>query len=325
VEVFIGSSAAIHDVMRQVSRAAAEAMHVLISGEPGTGRETFARAIHQQGPTSGGPFVKVDCAPGSPHDLEQVLFATDGARNGAGEEHRALERVRRGSQLYASRGGTLFLQNIVELPARAQLRLARVLRDREVVVMDEGKQVELDHRVILAGDASIEVAIKDGRLLPDLHKRLCACKVDLPALRARKEDIPGLAAYFVKSCCIRANVPIKTLSDSAQSLLAALPWKGNAVELRALMEGLVVQVQGGTIGLNDVLGSVQLDGQAIVVPRGSLREARASFETAYIAAVVAQHHGRIPEAARTLGIQRSNLYRMMRRLRVPRPNGRMTS
>jgi DNA-binding NtrC family response regulator len=232
--------------------------------------------------------------------------------------------VHRASQLYASKGGTLFLQNIVELPARAQLRLARVLRDREVVLMEEGERVALDHRVITIGDASIDAAVKDGRLLLDLHKRLCTLRVDVPALRTRKEDIPGLANYFLKSCCQREHVPAKVLTDSAQSLLAALPWKGNAVELRALIDGLVMQVQGGDISLDDVLASVQLDGQVAVVARGSLREARTLFETEYIAAVVAQHRGRIPDAAKTLGIQRSNLYRKMRRLRVPKPNGRNT-
>jgi DNA-binding NtrC family response regulator len=269
--------------------------------------------------------VKVDCATVAAPDLEKLLFATAGSGNSSGEERRSLERVRRSAHLYQSRGGTLFLQNLVELPARTQLRLSRVLRDGEVVIMDEGTRVELDHRVITAGDPSIDGAVHDGRLITDLHRRLCAFRVELPPLRTRKEDIPGLALHFVKGQCQRANVPCKVLSDSAQSLLAALPWKGNAVELRALLEGLVMRVEGRTIGLNDVLGSVQLDGRATVPVRGSLREARTRFEGEYIAAVLAQHHGRIPEAAKTLGIQRSNLYRKMRRLQVPKPNGSTAS
>jgi DNA-binding NtrC family response regulator len=182
--------------------------------------------------------------------------------------------------------------------------------------------VELDHRVITAADPSIDGAVQDGRLLPDLHKRLCSFRIDMPTLRSRREDIPGLASYFIKSCCEREKVALKVLSDSAQSLLAALPWKGNAIELRTLIERLVREVKTATISLNDVLASVRLDGHATIVSPGSLREARARFETEYIAAVVAHHHGRIPEAAKTLGIQRSNLYRKMRRLRVAKPNRR---
>ena len=316
-ELLIGPSAVMRQVMEQVARAAAEGVHVLVSGEPGTGRETIARAIHEKSRWSSGPFVKVDCAKDAPQDLEVTLFATAGPGQHAGAERRALERVRRDAHLFQSKGGTLFLQNVADIPARIQLRLTRVLRDREVVIMDEGTPVELDHRVITSADHSLDVAASDGRILPDLHKRLCGFRVEVPPLRNRKEDIPHLASQFVKACCEKANLPAKTLSESAQSLLAALPWKGNGPELRALLEGLVARIQCEVIGLDEVLAHVQLDGHATwFAVGGSLKQARARFETEYIAAVVAQHHGRIPEAAKTLGIQRSNLYRKMRRLNV---------
>jgi two-component system nitrogen regulation response regulator NtrX len=309
-------------VMEQVQRAAQETSHVFLCGEPGTGRETLARTIHAQSRTSAGPFIKVDCAKNPPQDPERLLFATSGNGNQAGGERRSLERVRRGGQLYQSKGGTLFLQNIVDLSARTQLRLARVLRDREVVIMEEATRMELDHRVITAGDASVDAAVHDGRILPDLYKRLCAFRVDVPPLRDRREDIPELAAHLLSVLCAQANIPCKQLNDAAQSVLSALPWRGNGRELRKLIEGLIVRVPGPTIGLDDVLANVQLDGQATwFALGGSLREARAKFESEYIGAVLAQHGGKIPAAARTLGIQRSNLYRKMRSLKV-RPNRR---
>lgn len=306
-------------VMEQVSRAAAQSVHVLVSGEVGTGRETIAREIHARSRSSAGPFVKVDCAKNSPQELEGVLFATPGLGYQVGAERRSLERVRPPAHLYQSRGGTLFLQNVIDLPAKIQLRLARVLRDREVVVMDVGTRVELDHRVITAGDASLDAAAHDGRIVPDLHKRLSAFRLDVPPLRDRREDIPELAAHLVSILCARVGIPCKQLSDGARSMLAALPWRGNAKELRKLMEVLTSRVAGSTIGLDDVLRNVKLDGLAAwFAVGGSLREARARFESDYIAAILAQHHGRIPEAAKTLGIQRSNLYRKLRRLKVPR-------
>jgi two-component system nitrogen regulation response regulator NtrX len=322
VERLIGASAAMRQVMQQISRIAAEGVDVLLSGEPGTGRETIARSIHAESRWSAGPFITVDCAKNPPQDLEELLFATSGRGNQAGIERRALERVRQSGRLYQSRGGTLFLQNVIDLPARAQLRLARVLRDREVLVMDGGMRVDLDHRVITAGDVALDAAVQDGRLLADLHKRLSAYRLDVPPLRDRREDIPELAGHLVGVLCARAGIPGKQLTDAAKSMLAALPWRGNGKELRKLLEGLISRVPGQAIGLDDVLANVRLDGHATwFAVGGSLREARARFESEYIAAVLAQHRGRIPEAAKTLGIQRSNLYRKLRRLKVrPKPH-----
>ena len=314
-ERLISSSAAMRYVMQEIARAAERSVHVLLSGERGTGRETLARAIHARGRHNDGPFVAIDCAKFSAQDLEAHLFATTG--NHGATERRWAERVRRTAQLFHSKGGTLFLQNLVDLPARLQTRLVRVLRDGEVVIMDEGTRIELDHRVITAADASFDVAVQDGRMLPDLYKRLCGMRVDVPALRQRREDIPELAVHLLNVLCSRENLPAKQLSDAAKSMLAALPWRGNGEELRRLLEVLIMRASAATISLDDVLANVRLDGQATwFAVGGSLREARARFETEYISAVVAHHHGRIPEAAKSLGIQRSNLYRKMRRLNV---------
>jgi DNA-binding NtrC family response regulator len=124
----------------------------------------------------------------------------------------------------------------------------------------------------------------------------------------------------VRQICASLGVPPKTLSRPALSLISALPWRGNALEMRALIKSVVVGLQGGRgIGLEDVLVHVRLDGGSVVFSNGgTLKEARARFEREYIAAMLEQHHGRISEAARALGIQRTNLYRKMRSLKVPR-------
>jgi two-component system nitrogen regulation response regulator NtrX len=319
-EQLIAASAAMRFVVQEITRAAERPVHVLLSGEAGTGRQIIARAIHAHSKFNEGRFVIVDCARRAPADLEAQLFATSGNRSGV--ERRSLERVRRSAQLLESKGGTLFLQNVADLPARIQMRLIRVLRDGEVVLMDDGTRVELEHRIITAADRSLDSAVQDGRMLADLHKRLCEFRVDVPALRDRREDIPDLATHLVRHLCERVHIPVKQLSPAAKSMLAALPWRGNGDELNRLLEVLVTRTTTHTIDLDDVLSNVRLDGQATWFGvNGTLREARARFESEYIAAVVAHHNGRIPEAAKTLGIQRSNLYRKMRHLRV-RPNPR---
>jgi two-component system nitrogen regulation response regulator NtrX len=140
-----------------------------------------------------------------------------------------------------------------------------------------------------------------------------------PPRRPRREDVPFLANYFLKEICRANGAPIKTLTRSAVTLLAALPWRGNAPELRALLERLVLLTPHGSIRLEDLLAQVRLDSSEITSVGGtSLREARLRFERDYIASVVRQHHGRMGDAAQALGIQRTNLYRKLRQLSVMR-------
>jgi DNA-binding NtrC family response regulator len=167
---------------------------------------------------------------------------------------------------------------------------------------------------------SFDDAVREGRVRDDLYRRLSVLRIDMPPLRSRREDIPALANYFMREICASLRIPPKTLSRSALSLIAALPWRGNAAELRTLLESVVHGLQGGrAIGLEDVLAHVRLDGGPVVVATGgTLKQARVRFERDYIAAVLEQHRGQISEAAKALGIQRTNLYRKMRSLRVAR-------
>jgi two-component system, NtrC family, nitrogen regulation response regulator NtrX len=323
----VGTSPAMRLVMDLVQRAAPGRCGMLICGERGTGREMIARAIHMHGTNRNAPFVKVDCSGPTPEDIELQLFGILGKRSVAAgpAERRSLEHVSRTSRLADAAGGILFLENVTEMPARVQGRLVRVLRDREVFVDDGREAIGLDIRPIAAVDASIAAALDEGRMRPDLYERLSLIRVDVPALRQRREDVPVLATHFLKELCKASGKPMKTLTRPALTLLAALPWRGNALELRALLERLILLAPGGLIRLEDVLAHTQLEGS--VSPTGldaTLRQARAKFERDYIAAVLQQHRGRIADAARVLGIQRTNLYRKMRRLNLmrPKPAGR---
>lgn len=320
-----GTSPAMSMVLDIVQRAAAGRCGILICGERGSGREMVARAVHSHDPNPQAPFVKVDCSNPSPEDIELQLFGVLSKRTAA-PEGRVLERISDRCSLREAQGGILFLENALELPARAQARLVRVLRDREVAVAGHADPQMLDFRPIASVDGSVESALDEGRIRPDLFERLSLVRIDVPALRQRREDIPVLAMYFLKELCRSHQIPLKTLTRPAITLLSALPWRGNAPELRSLLERLVLLVPQGLIRIEDVLAHTQLEGT--LSPSGfdaTLRHARARFERDYIAAVLQHQHGRIAEAAKVLGIQRTNLYRKMRRLNLMHGKARRES
>jgi two-component system nitrogen regulation response regulator NtrX len=184
--------------------------------------------------------------------------------------------------------------------------------------MDSGAPIGVDVRPMAGVGPDFDAAVKEGRVRDDLFRRLSTTRVEVPPLRDRREDIPALANFFLREICASLRLPPKTLSRPAFSLISALPWRGNAAELRALLHTVVRGHAGGRgISLDDLLGNVRLDGGAVMVAHGgTLKEARERFEREYIAAILEQHHGRMTAAAKTLGIQRTNLYRKMRALRV---------
>ncbi len=320
VEPLVAQSPAMRRVTELVTLAARGRAGVCISGELGTGRTLVARTIHVFGNDSGErPFVIEDCAGGTPQEVERRLFGAASPGPQASNP-RGSEQVTRTSALYVARGGTLLLRNLVEAPARVQSRLARVLRDREAMVVN-GKRAVIDLNVqpIATLDMDVNGAVADGRLRADLYKQIAQIRIDVPVLRRRREDIPLLAVLMLKQLCHARGVAAKGFSRSVIQVLTALPWSGNATELRALVETLVDSVDRPVIQLEDLLEHARLDGGQDRVDAGAtLRDARARFERDCISAVLARHHGRVPEAAKALGIQRTNLYRKIRQLNVAR-------
>jgi DNA-binding NtrC family response regulator len=313
-------SLAMREVTTLIARAGTIRAGVMIRGEDGTGRRVVARAIHALQPDPAGPFVTLDCAAFDADELESRLFGTTEPSPAVRDAARSLERVSRGSLVDRANGGTLYLQNVADASARVQARLARILRDREAVAAETGESAGFDLRPMAGVDPGVDEHVREGRVREDLFRRLSVLRIEVPPLRNRRADIPPLANYFVREICARLSLPPKALSRSALSLIAALPWRGNAVELRALLESVAGGVNGSRrIGIDDVLAHLRLDGGSVVFSKGgTLRQARARFEREYIASVLELHRGRISEAARVLGIQRTNLYRKMRELRVGR-------
>jgi two-component system nitrogen regulation response regulator NtrX len=309
-------------------KAAASPAGVMLSGERGTGRGLLARAIHTCAHNGSAPLVALDCRSLLPAEAERALFGqpANGGGNGNGGAPRSgatraipgVEVVHAGSILHSARGGTIVFRNIDELPVRVQARLATLFRDREFKARSNGGAQYYPVRPVAIADPGFQALVDDGRVRPDLWRRFAEFQIQVPALRERREDIPGLARHFVRAACGALNVDMKEMDAPSQTVLTALPWPGNVRELKDLLEGLVQVTPEPTISLRTLLDHVTLDAPEGLHPTlgVSLRDARQRFEREYIAAVVAQHHGRIPDAAKSLGIQRTNLYRKLRALKL---------
>jgi DNA-binding NtrC family response regulator len=304
----VGRSAPIGRVQEFVRRIAALDSGVLIVAERGADIDSIARELHARGRSASAPFVAIECGA---EGLDRLLFGDP-----PGHVPPDLDSVSSNSRVAAARGGTLFLQEISELPAAVQARLARIARDGEVRI--DGEPVATALRLIAGASTGIDADVHEHRFRGDLYRRLSASRIDLPPLRARAEDVPPIAARVLEDVCAARELAPRTFTQAALALLAALPWPGNVAELREVVERGVAGTHEETMQVEHLLPALQLDRPpAAFLPAGTLREARLRFEREYIAAVL-QHHGwRMAAAAQTLGIQRPNLYRKARQLGIP--------
>ena len=309
----VGHSPALVRVRDLLDRAAVQAGALLIAAEAGTIVAAVAQELHRRSGEPNRPLVAVDCASGDAGGIEESLFGA--ARTEAASE---LECASPDSAIACACGGTLFLQEITELPAVAQGRLARVLRDGQF--RSDSRCERAAFRLVASAPETIDDDVRTRRFRPDLYRRLAAIRVDVPPLRERAEDIPALAARALEDISTARHLPLRAFTQSALALLAALPWPGNLRELHDVIAHVVDSLDAGTelIQIEHLLPALHLHGAPpSFVPAGSLREARLRFEREYIAAVLQHHRWRMADAAETLGIQRPNLYRKARQLGIP--------
>ena len=247
----IGESSQIREVFDIVSRAAGSQSTVMIYGESGTGKELIARALHLNSPRASKPFIAVNCA-AIPHDLlESELFGYEkGSFTGA--VNNRIGRIELANQ------GTIFLDEIGDMPPVLQVKLLRVLAEREIDRIGGTKSIPIDIRVITATHRNLEAAIKEGQFREDLFYRLNIIPLNIPPLRERKTDIPLLANPFLKQC--NGSSTPKIISDEAMNVLVNYSWPGNIRELANFVERMVVLSIGSTITPRDlpdkVLGEV---------------------------------------------------------------------
>jgi two-component system NtrC family response regulator/two-component system response regulator HydG len=236
----VGSSPEIQRVFKSVAQVAPSRATVLVTGESGTGKELIAAAIHQRSPRAGKPFVRLHCAALAESLLESELFGHErGAYTGADR--------RREGRFEQADGGTLFLDEIGEISGATQVKLLRVLQEREFERVGGNQPIRVDVRVIAATNRDLKAMVAAGTFREDLYYRLNVINLTLPALRARPSDVPALAVHFLKRYAEENGKPILSISDAALAQLASYPWPGNVRELENVIERAVVLTEGASI------------------------------------------------------------------------------
>jgi Nif-specific regulatory protein len=236
----VGNATAMQDVYRLVRLAAPRSANVLLIGETGTGKEVIAKAVHKLSRRADGPFIRVNCGALHENLLESELFGhIKGSFTGAVEN--------KTGRFEAAHGGTIFLDEINSTSPKLQVKLLRVLQEREFERVGESRTIRVDVRVIAATNTSLEQAVETGDFREDLYYRLNVIPIVLPPLRERRDDIPLLASYFLKRYSEQNKCPVPELTPNVVDALKAHDWPGNVRELENTLERLIVFADGGPI------------------------------------------------------------------------------
>jgi two-component system nitrogen regulation response regulator NtrX len=308
---FTGGSTAINQVRATLKRIANTGSRLLISGPAGAGKEVAARLLHQWSPRASNPFVVVNSARITPERFEQELF---------GEE--ADGKLVRAGLLETADGGTLYLDEVADMPLSTQARILRVLTDQAFVRVGGNRQIRVDVRVVSSTSRDLEIEIAEKRFREDLFYRLNVVPLQIPSLSERREDVPSLVDHFFARYAAEQGVPPPQVSIEAMAALQAYEWPGNVRQLRNVIERTVILTPrdkiarieadmlppevvnsrlAGDSGLNSLMGA-------------PLREARENFEREYLKVQIRRFSGNISRTAGFIGMERSALHRKLKLL-----------
>ncbi len=309
-EEIVGSAASLRQVLAQVAKVAPTDSTVLILGETGTGKELIARAIHKRSRRASRAFIRVNC-PAIPAPLiASELFGHEkGAFTGAFQ--------RRLGRFEAADGGTIFLDEIGELPPETQIALLRVLQEREIERLGSTHPITVDVRVVAATNRDLEAAVERGGFRQDLFYRLNVFPIRIPPLRERLDDIPVLAQYLIERYAKQAGKSIRTISKQTLELLQAYDWPGNVRELQNVIERAVILCEGETFAIDE--SWLKAKPSHAPIDTGRQMRTLAEGERALIIAALAQSRGRISGpsgAAAKLGIPRQTLESKIKALQI---------
>lgn len=308
--LWVGSSASSRQILERVQRAASTHSSILLQGESGTGKEIVARMIHELSPVKPGPFVALNCAALPSSLLESELFGyADGAFTGA----------RRGGQpgkFELAHQGTIFLDEIGDMPLAAQVALLRVLQEKEITRIGDTKPHKVDVRVIAATHKDLKALVEAQTFRLDLFYRLKVVTIELSPLRDRLEDIRELVPYFIQKSCAHLGRPFLGIEEEVYSYLCAHSWPGNVRELENCIEGMVAMANTPILTVNDL--PMELKTMPDLDDREVLSLLSQQTRQAILTAL-AQTHGKIAPAARLLGIGRNTLYRKIKEFNISNP------
>jgi two-component system, NtrC family, nitrogen regulation response regulator NtrX len=305
---------AMRRVMAQLERVAASESRVCIFGETGTGKELVARTIHERSPRSGGPFVTLNCAAVPAELIESELFGHEkGSFTGASGRH--IGKFEQADQ------GTIFLDEIGDMPLNMQAKLLRVLEEGEVERIGGDKPVTVNVRVVVATHRDLEARVREEKFRQDLFHRIHVFPLLLPPLRERRDDIPALIEHFATQVCAQNGwKPVPFTAEAIAALQSHL-WPGNVRELRNMVERLMLLATDGQVDLATVqMALPKTAAGAGVVPSaigsGALADRVQSFEREVILAELKRSHQNMSLAAKTLGLERSHLYKKAEQLGI---------
>ena len=305
----VGESKAMHEVYDFVSRVAGRDSTVLISGESGTGKELVARAVHENSPRAGKPFVAINCAAITETLLESELFGHErGAFTGAVAQKKG--------KLEIAEGGSVFLDEIGELAIGMQAKLLRVLQEREFERVGGTRPIKLNIRLIAATNRDLKEASRSGTFRPDLYYRLNVVSLHMPALRERREDIPLLAAFFAANYSQSVKRRVAGISPQARTCLMRYEWPGNVRELENAIERAVVLGSTELILPEDLPDSILEETAASGEPINALHDGIQEAKKVLIERAIEQADGNYTEAAKLLGVHPNHLFRLIRTLKL---------
>ncbi|MGF3024778.1 sigma-54-dependent transcriptional regulator [Methylobacterium aquaticum] len=312
----VGASVAANQLRQTVERVAPTNARVMISGAPGSGKELSARTIHAASSRANGPFVVINAATITPETMEAELFGVE-AQDG---------KPRRVGALEEAHGGSLYIDEVADMPRETQNRILRVLVDQNFQRVGGTTRVHVDVRIISSSSRDLAEEIAGGRFREDLFHRLSVVPIRVPSLAERREDVPELIAFFMEQISAATGLPQRRIAADAMAVLQSHDWPGNVRQLRNNVERLMILTQGDpeTEVTTEMLPS-EVGALVPTTPSGAggeklmslaLREAREIFEREYLVAQIARFSGNISRTAEFIGMERSALHRKLKSLGI---------
>ncbi len=310
-----GTSSAITFVRNTISKVAPSGSRVLISGASGTGKELVARLIHSQSKRANGAFIVVNAASMSPENMERELFGVE--ENGEVTKTGVFEKAH---------GGTLFFDEVADMPQTTQAKILRILTDQSFERVGGDQRVQVNVRVVSATSRNLRKEIDAGRFREDLYHRLNVVPIQVPSLTQRREDIPQLIKQMMNSFASATGRPVRNFDDEAISALQAHDWPGNVRQLKNTVERMLILTgEEGAISIDMLPVDIMADSE-IIRPNASteimtlpLREARETFEREYLNVQIQRFQGNISRTAEFVGMERSALHRKLKGLGISNP------
>jgi two-component system nitrogen regulation response regulator NtrX len=313
----IGQSAAIAQLRQTIERVAPTNSRILVVGPSGSGKELAARTIHQSSARANGPFIVINAAAITPERMEVELFGVDSGNGSEGRKPGALEEAH---------GGTLFIDDIADLPRETQNKILRVLVDQTFQRVGGTSKVAVDVRIVSSTTRNLETAIAEGKFREDLYHRLSVVPIRIPPLAERREDIPGLVDYFMDQISLATGLPKRRIGEDAMAVLQSHNWPGNVRQLRNNIERLMILAGGDPDAVMDAsMLPPDVGSMVPTMPNGNggehlmglpLREAREVFEREYLVAQISRFGGNISRTAEFVGMERSALHRKLKALGI---------